>query len=475
MAEHANAITLNVGGTRFETTLEVMTSVPDSMIGKMFGRYDMMLHASDDGSFLINRNCLNFELILEFLRDQNAPRTRRLIRQLCDHDMRMVVEDLAFFGLETAVFDGWLEDAVFIRGPEITSNCRNNCAAVLNGRNVYVIGGYDGEAHSQATTEVLNLDTMVFSKGPAMHSIRSNHAAIRLDANRILVVGGHTTQNCLNTTEILHVDTMRFELGPNLLEARENCSLIALDTHRVLVAGGHGAYELHQGYLSTTEILELDSMQFIPGPTMIHKRSQCGAVALDATRIMVVGKVDTRNTDFPADSNPTEILDLDVMNFTLGPEMSTGRRFSVCGSPVIVPFGVKRFLLVGFCDQFGNGLAQTEVFDLAMMKFEPGPTMQTGRTACAALQLDVHRVLVLGGFWGYDDGCYPGPVQRTELLVIDAEEAKRRQGNVKTLMFSSYPGGVNGAADDGYPDARRDYELWAYSTDDELAREREES
>ena len=34
---------LNVGGVRFETSRSVLTKIPDSMLGRMFGRCDLML------------------------------------------------------------------------------------------------------------------------------------------------------------------------------------------------------------------------------------------------------------------------------------------------------------------------------------------------------------------------------------------------------------------------------------------------
>jgi hypothetical protein len=39
--------------------------------------------------------------------------------------------------------------------------------------------------------------------------------------------------------------------------------------------------------LSSTEILSLDTMAFLPGPAMAAPRQGCAAVALDEHRIMV--------------------------------------------------------------------------------------------------------------------------------------------------------------------------------------------
>ena len=42
-------VKLNVGGVYFESSKETLTGVPDSMLGRMFDRCDMMLQADADG------------------------------------------------------------------------------------------------------------------------------------------------------------------------------------------------------------------------------------------------------------------------------------------------------------------------------------------------------------------------------------------------------------------------------------------
>ena len=63
-------ITLNVGGTRYTTTLSTLTKYPDSMLGVMFsGRHD--LPQQEDGSYFIDRDGEVFKHILMYLRDRN--------------------------------------------------------------------------------------------------------------------------------------------------------------------------------------------------------------------------------------------------------------------------------------------------------------------------------------------------------------------------------------------------------------------
>ena len=64
-------ITLNVGGTRYTTTLSTLTKYPDSMLGVMFsGRHD--LPQQEDGSYFIDRDGEVFKYILMYLRDSTV-------------------------------------------------------------------------------------------------------------------------------------------------------------------------------------------------------------------------------------------------------------------------------------------------------------------------------------------------------------------------------------------------------------------
>lgn len=63
-------ITLNVGGTRFETALGNLRKYPDSMLGAMFsGRHDATgLVRPGANGFFIDRCPVLFSAVLQFLR-----------------------------------------------------------------------------------------------------------------------------------------------------------------------------------------------------------------------------------------------------------------------------------------------------------------------------------------------------------------------------------------------------------------------
>jgi hypothetical protein len=86
-------------------------------------------------------------------------------------------------------------------------SARSFCAAVpVDAQHVLVLGGRDSSDTALATTELLDVATLIFSPGPAMQARRVGLAAVRLDTAqgpRILVVGGANWPTPLSTTEVL--------------------------------------------------------------------------------------------------------------------------------------------------------------------------------------------------------------------------------------------------------------------------------
>jgi len=62
-------VLLDIGGCHFSTTLETLTSVPDSFLGRMFsGRFPIKVN-DEDGRIFLDRDGTHFNTILAFLRD----------------------------------------------------------------------------------------------------------------------------------------------------------------------------------------------------------------------------------------------------------------------------------------------------------------------------------------------------------------------------------------------------------------------
>ena len=63
-------VTLNIGGTKYTTSLSTLTKYPDSMLGVMFsGRH--ALPQQEDGSYFVDVDGEYFRYILSYLRDRD--------------------------------------------------------------------------------------------------------------------------------------------------------------------------------------------------------------------------------------------------------------------------------------------------------------------------------------------------------------------------------------------------------------------
>ena len=83
LARFKQRVKLNVGGSKFETTLSTLTRYPDSMLGAMFsGRHEVP--PDDEGYVFIDRDGTHFRAILNFLRSGfvDQPRSEQAANEL---------------------------------------------------------------------------------------------------------------------------------------------------------------------------------------------------------------------------------------------------------------------------------------------------------------------------------------------------------------------------------------------------------
>ena len=88
-------VVLNVGGTRFTTSVQTLTSVPNTFFASMFsGRFDLTLDADEDGAHFIDRDGSRFRHILDYLRD---PTGFELNADLTTAQRRELLKEAEFF------------------------------------------------------------------------------------------------------------------------------------------------------------------------------------------------------------------------------------------------------------------------------------------------------------------------------------------------------------------------------------------
>jgi len=89
-------ILLNVGGHRFETSLQTLTSVPNTCFASMFsGRFELTPDA--EGAYFLDRDGRNFHYILNFLRDSAG--SFKLSSDVTEEQRDELAVELEFYGL----------------------------------------------------------------------------------------------------------------------------------------------------------------------------------------------------------------------------------------------------------------------------------------------------------------------------------------------------------------------------------------
>jgi len=121
----------------------------------------------------------------------------------------------------------------FTPGPDMLQ-ARGGCAAaLLDTERVIIVGGFDGTSRL-ASTEILNLETMTFTRGPSLSTPRSGHCCLCVGEEgyeRPMVFGGFDGKSYLATGEMLvGMGSMEGQRGawqpaPSLAKARAQCAV----------------------------------------------------------------------------------------------------------------------------------------------------------------------------------------------------------------------------------------------------------
>ena len=118
-----------------------------------------------------------------------------------------------------------------------------------------------------------------------MDNGRCDFAAVQ-SGRRVFVFCGQNGSGPLSTTAVLDLETMAVTEGPNMLSERAGRAAIAIEAHRVLVVGGYSG----DNHLNTTEILDLEALTFTAGPPCnqdeLSSRSTRAAFSWSADRMM---------------------------------------------------------------------------------------------------------------------------------------------------------------------------------------------
>jgi len=100
-------VLLNVGGKYYSTTVQTMTSVPDSLLAKII-RGEVPAERNKDGRIFIDRDGNNFKYILNFLRNPQNFKMRIKDKFLLDD----VKREAQYYGVEEQMFTSFAPESL---------------------------------------------------------------------------------------------------------------------------------------------------------------------------------------------------------------------------------------------------------------------------------------------------------------------------------------------------------------------------
>jgi Galactose oxidase, central domain/Kelch motif len=197
---------------------------------------------------------------------------------------------------------------------------------------VLVVGGYNaGHTSTQASAELYDPVTGVFTATGSMNASRQDHTATLLPNGEVLITGGFSgsqfpvaSGGFLSSAELFDPATQTFSYTGSMLNGREDASAVLIqgcncsEDGMVLIQGGQQDFTV----LQEAELYDPSSGGFSMAATPTSGREDHTATMLANGKVLVVGGTYTVTGNA---LNSSEIYDPATNSFTAGPNLTNAR------------------------------------------------------------------------------------------------------------------------------------------------------
>jgi hypothetical protein len=399
--KHEGRVELNIGGYRFQTTVQTLRRVPHTFFDAYFsGRYAQ--DVCKDGSIFVDRDGEYFGHVLEYMRDgvvsvaePNARPSVSLIRslkrefgfyciELCPEEADPQPEMAFVLGGHTLGdderFDGDDEErscclASMERYDTSTEQwsaaaamgtARSSFGACSIARDVYVIGGfsedYENEGRRLASVEMYSPSTDTWSAVSSMPEARTHHAVVSV-GSLMYVIGGYVGEI---TASVLKFDSLlgTWSEVANLPVVSYAMAACAVESDIFVFGGYDTQYQAQASVFKFNTVTNIWSI-LAPMPQACCTHS---TTLLDGL-VYIVGAGDSHQ---------------EVLQFNPTSEAWT----------TLAPTSVRReqamSFVLGGCLYSGGGMwggSTVERYDVARNAWEAVANMREGRQLCGAVTI----------------------------------------------------------------------------------------
>jgi hypothetical protein len=258
-------VELNIGGYRFETSVQTLRRVPHTFFDAYFsGRYAQ--DVCDDGSIFVDRDGEHFGHILEYMRDGMVAVAEARARPNVSL-LRALKREFGFYCIELSK-EGSAEPGL----PEMA----------------LVMGGLDNNGGALSSMERYNVALSEWTTMAAMDTERSRFGACVLAGEAYVICGVDCDWNRLSSVEKYSPSSDAWSAVTSLPEPRAYCSAISVGS-AINVLGGM----IGDNAESTASVLKLDEKQGMwsrvaPMPGVRPESAAC----VVGTDIFVFGGID---------------------------------------------------------------------------------------------------------------------------------------------------------------------------------------
>lgn len=264
-------------------------------------------------------------------------------------------------------------------------------ATLLSNGKMLVAGGYANGGLDDATAELYDPATGLFSTTGSLNQARQAAFAVPLPGGLVLIAGGSNGAT-LNTTETYNPQTGTFTPSSNMIDGRTSTSgcAVVLKNNKVLFFGGH-----RDGspltVLATAELYDPSTGTFSATSDLTTALTGCASVVLSNGKVLTAGGIHTGSITTPNSLLYDPVAGTWSATGSLNTDRTSAQAVLLANGKALVAGGTR--------SGFGT-IASSEIYDPVAGTWSPTGDMVASREDFTLTLLPNGKVLAVGGTSG---------------------------------------------------------------------------